>query len=273
MIFQVDPFQRLCTANTGGCSLVQILDEKPLVVTVGSGEHITCSRRIVKLYALGGPQGHTEICKLPFETPVLGVKITTQRYKFFLCCTKCTRLVVVTESDIHIYNTGNMGFMDKISTSPNPKGNAILLAIDVLGLCAVSIAKGTDLAYPCLRGSLTGDLLLYDAVSMIQTGKLEGVHVHPLQHIQFSPDGTSVATASEEGTLIKVWFWHYLVYNLQLTPIDSPEPICVFRRGSRTRADISFIAFNAAGNRLAVSSTKGTTHIFDITQEKEKHKL
>lgn len=60
------------------------------------------------------------------------------------------------------------------------------------------------LAYPCLRGPLKGDLLLYDPISMVQIRKIEGIHNHPLQHIQFSPDGLSVATASEEGTLIKV---------------------------------------------------------------------
>lgn len=87
MIFQVDPFQRLYRSDSGGCSIVQVLDEKPLVITVGSGEHITCSRRIVKLYALN-QEGGKEICKLPFETPVLGVRITTQRYTFFsVSCT------------------------------------------------------------------------------------------------------------------------------------------------------------------------------------------
>lgn len=60
------------------------------------------------------------------------------------------------------------------------------------------------LAYPCLRGPLKGDLILYDLVSMSQYRKIEGVHNHPLQNIQFSRDGLSVATASEEGTLIKV---------------------------------------------------------------------
>lgn len=83
MIFQVDPFQRLHRSDSGGCSLVQMLDEKPLVITVGSGEHITSSRRIVKLFALN-QHGSKEICKLPFETPVLGVRITAQRWERFV---------------------------------------------------------------------------------------------------------------------------------------------------------------------------------------------
>lgn len=70
------------------------------------------------------------------------------------------------------------------------------------------------LAYPCLRGPLKGDLLLYDPVSMVQIRKIEGIHNHPLQHIQFSPDGLFVATASEEGTLIKVCHRFYLANSL-----------------------------------------------------------
>lgn len=38
------------------------------------------------------------------------------------------------------------------------------------------------------------------------------------------------------------------------------------------RADISSVAFNSDTTLLAVSSTNGTTHIFDIVQEQEKHK-
>jgi len=95
----------------------------------------------------------------------------------------------------------------------------------------------------------------------VQLPKVEGIHNHPLQNIQFSPDGTTIATASEEGTLIKI------------TPMDpsSTEPSLVFRRGMMARADISSIAFNNDSTLLAVSSTNGTTHIFDIIQEREKH--
>lgn len=63
--------------------------------------------------------------------------------------------------------------------------------------------------------------------------------------------------------------------NNQITPIaaqDSNEPTCVFRRGMMARADISSIAFNNDNTLLAVSSTNGTTHIFDIIQEQEKHR-
>jgi len=118
------------------------------------------------------------------------------------------------------------------------------------------------IAYPCLRGPLKGDLVLYDPISMIQIRKMEGVHNHPLQLIQFSPDGSSVATASEEGTLIKV---------TPVGAVDDSIPTCTFRRGMMARADISAISFNNDNTLLAVSSTNGTTHVFDIIQEQEKH--
>jgi hypothetical protein len=153
MIFQVDPFQRLYRADTGGCSIVQALDEKPLVVTVGSGEHVTCSRRVVKLYALN-KQGNQEICKLPFETPVLGIRITTQRYNFFLFIVlTLKRLVVITESEIHIYNTENLNFLAKLSTSPNPKGNfssCLVLTDERLVLLGYGRVKCSSSFHACL---------------------------------------------------------------------------------------------------------------------------
>eukprot|EP01126_Amoeba_proteus_P053454 TRINITY_DN6512_c0_g1_i9.p1 TRINITY_DN6512_c0_g1~~TRINITY_DN6512_c0_g1_i9.p1 ORF type:complete len:176 (+),score=36.98 TRINITY_DN6512_c0_g1_i9:636-1163(+) len=82
--------------------------------------------------------------------------------------------------------------------------------------------------------------------------------------IQYNCTGDHVATASECGTLIRI------------TPVvrdtpEGPEVQYSFRRGT-TSADISSISFNKDNTLLAVSSTNGTTHIFDIRQEIARHK-
>merc|ERR1712054_684638 len=64
-------------------------------------------------------------------------------------------------------------------------------------------------------------------------------------------DGTRLATASDKGTLIRVWNTY------------TGELLNELRRGM-DRADIYSIAFNAATTFLACSSDKGTVHIFSL---------
>jgi len=156
------------------------------------------------------------------------------------------RLVVSLESEIHLYNIENMSFFTKISNSPNPKG-----------LCALSSGTSNShpmlLAYPCTRGSLKGDIILYDPISLERHRKISDVHDHPLRCITFSADGRWVATASQAGTLIKI------------IPVLEREPErYTFRRGIVQSADITAIAFNKTATLLAVSSANGTVHIFNV---------
>jgi len=240
LIYNIDPFKRLYKSEQGGCSIVEVLEDTPLVATVGTGEHPTSSRRLVKIYNMDIPTKVKELCRLAFETFVLAIKMNRKR------------LVIVLEAEIHIYNMENITFLTKISTNPNPKG-----------LCAMSpVSSGTHpmlLAYPSASGSLKGDLILYDPISLERHRKIPDIHNHPLQSIHLSQDGRLVATASEAGTLIKI-----------LPVLERESERYTFRRGMVQSADISSIAFNKSSTLLAVSSTNGTVHVFDVKDGLEK---
>lgn len=64
-------------------------------------------------------------------------------------------------------------------------------------------------------------------------------------------DGTRIATASEKGTLIRVF------------DTLSGKLLQELRRGTE-KAEIYSIAFNSTGQWLAVSSDRGTVHIFKL---------
>jgi len=240
-VYTIDPFHCLYKSEEGGCSIVEILDDTSLLATVGTGVHPTSSKRLVKIYNMELDVAKTnEICRIPFETPVLTLRMNKKR------------LVVALETEIHLYNIENMSFFTKISTSPNPKG-----------LCALSSGASPShpmlLAYPFTRGSLKGDLILYDPIALEKHRLISDVHDHPLRCLNFSNDGRLIATASQAGTLIKI-----------LPVLEHETDRYAFRRGLVQSADISAIVFNKMSTLLAVSSSNGTVHVFSIKDGQEK---
>lgn len=237
-VYQIDPFKCLYKSENmpGGCAIVEVLENTPIVCIVGSGAHPTSSRRRVHLLHM--EQTHNELCRLAFETPVMALKMNPKR------------LVVALEAEIHLFNmTDHFSFMSKIDIRPNPRG---LCALS--GTSFLSDQMPMLLAYPGnLSGTQNGDLILYDPSSLECRRKIPKVHKHPLACVEFSLDGRWVATASDSGTVIKV------------VPTSERETeVYSFRRGSVYGAAISSIAFNRDVTFLAVSSPNGTVHIFDV---------
>jgi autophagy-related protein 18 len=224
MIYTIDPFKLIDKLEQGGCSIVEVLDNRRVVATVGTGEHPTSSRRILKIYDMDLPE--KEVCRIPFEIPILALRITTER------------LVIVLEAEIHIYNMQNLSLLAKLPTRTNPKG-------------IVSISNNGQhlLAYPSPSDS--GVIILYNLFTLQQYRAISELHIHQLQVIQFSQDGKYLATASESGTIIKI------------VPVQENLPDRYKFRRSLKPAEISSLNFDISSNLLALSSSQGTVHIFD----------
>ena len=77
-------------------------------------------------------------------------------------------------------------------------------------------------------------------------------HLSPLSYIVFDPSGTKLATASDKGTIIRVF------------SVPDGRKLAQFRRGSMPTRIFS-MAFNATGTLLVVSSTSETVHVFKIS--------
>ena len=87
--------------------------------------------------------------------------------------------------------------------------------------------------------------------SIIPTFSKIRAHKSTLSCLAISPNGELVASASEQGTIIRI-------FNL-----ESRQKIHEFRRGT-DKAQIYSINFNKNCTKICVSSNKGTIHIFNL---------
>jgi autophagy-related protein 18 len=96
----------------------------------------------------------------------------------------------------------------------------------------------------------SGEVLIYDATKMEAVNVIEA-HNSPLSCIALNNDGTLLATASEKGTIIRVF------------SIPDAQKLYQFRRGS-IPARIYSMSFNSTSTLLSVSSATETVHIFRL---------
>lgn len=152
----------------------------------------------------------------------------------------------------------------------------------ISAICALSPDKDKSiLAYPCplqqtaLPASMTspshvppgsqewhhaasqnaGDVRIYDA----QTGQaLNTIQAHKsaIGYLALNSSGTLLATASEKGTIIRIF---------EVPGGSGNQPLFEFRRGTMP-AKIFHMSFNATSTLLCVSSASETVHIFKLVK-------
>ncbi|KAL4073666.1 WD40-repeat-containing domain protein [Scleroderma yunnanense] len=243
-ITNCDPFGRVYTMNDGARGIVEMLFCTSLLALVGAADQPQSSPRKLQIV---NTKRQSMICELLFPSSILAVKLNRKT------------LVIVLETEIYIYDISNMRLLHVIETAPNPEA-----------ICALSPnAENSYLAYPSPVPSpsttassssaspvpsssppATGDVLLFSTTTLTLANIIRA-HKSPLSALAISPSGTLLATASDKGTIIRVW------------SVPSAERLWQFRRGTR-EAKIYSMAFNTVGSLLAVSSAHDTVHIFKL---------
>ncbi|XP_021104287.1 WD repeat domain phosphoinositide-interacting protein 1 isoform X3 [Heterocephalus glaber] len=170
----------------------------------------------------------TEICNYSYSSNILSIKLNRQR------------LLVCLEESIYIHNIKDMKLLKTLLDIPaNPTG-----------LCALSINHSNSyLAYP---GSLTsGEIVLYDGNSL-KTVCTIAAHEGTLAAITFNSSGSKLASASEKGTVIRVF------------SVPDGQRLYEFRRGMKRYVTISSLVFSMDSQFLCASSNTETVHIFKL---------
>ncbi|KAG6647822.1 hypothetical protein CIPAW_07G104800 [Carya illinoinensis] len=146
------------------------------------------------------------------------------------------RIVVVLEQKVYVYNFADLKLLHQIETISNPKG-----------LCSVS-QLATSLVLVC-PGLQKGQVRVEHYAS--KRTKFIMAHDSRIACFALTPDGQLLATASSKGTLVRVF-----------NSIDGTL-LQEVRRGA-DRAEIYSLAFSSTAQWLAVSSDKGTVHVFNL---------
>ncbi|PIA44467.1 hypothetical protein AQUCO_01700220v1 [Aquilegia coerulea] len=146
------------------------------------------------------------------------------------------RIIVVLEQKIFVYNFSDLKLLHQIETIANPKG-----------LCAVSQVSGSFVMV--CPGLQKGQVRIEHYAS--KRTKFVLAHDSRIQCFALSQDGRLLATASTKGTLVRIY---NTVEGTLLQEV---------RRGA-DRAEIYSLAFSPTAQWLAVSSDKGTVHVFSL---------
>lgn len=186
------------------------------------------------------------LAELTFRSPVRAMRLTR------------TRVIVVLEYKVYIYSLQDLRLLDHLETTSNVKG-----------LCAVSAQHHTFVCPSLQKGVVRVEHWPETSTTQPPRTKLICAHEGALAALAVNESGSVLATASETGTVIRVFDTATMQLLIEL------------RRGSQP-ADIHSLKFSADRRRLgsssmssdlwasvlpawlACSSDTGTVHVFSL---------
>ncbi|KAJ3188187.1 WD repeat domain phosphoinositide-interacting protein 3 [Gaertneriomyces sp. JEL0708] len=212
-------FRQDDTAGFTRLTAVEMFDETNLLLLVDGQKVTVWDAATEKAYA-----------EWEFTENVTGVKVSRER------------IVIATMTKVHLHAfLPTPAHLQTYTTCANPLGLLSLVAPHALAFPAVAPGQ-VQLLY--LSTTPT-------ALSQPPPSTLIPAHTSALSRVVLSPSGRFLATASDKGTLIRVF------------DTKTCHKTHELRRGA-DKASIYCIAFNSAETRVCVASDKGTVHIFNL---------
>ncbi|KAL5562049.1 hypothetical protein UlMin_031796 [Ulmus minor] len=232
----------------GAFTIVEMLFSSSLLAIVGASEQPSLSPHRLCLF---NTVTRTTLRELNFLTSSLAIRMNWKSYEIcnsffsvenvihFLKLKNCGLLVILHDKT-YIYDIKSLTILDTIDTVPNLKG-----------LCAFSPSlDGCFLALPA--STTKGSLLLYNVMELHP----QYAPCSPLAAMALSSSEVYIATAPEQGTIIKV----HLVFEATKS--------YNFRRGTypSTIYSLSFGPSMELPNILVATSSSGSIHGFSMMQ-------
>ncbi|GAB7356952.1 hypothetical protein MBLNU459_g7795t1 [Dothideomycetes sp. NU459] len=215
--------------NGHGIAIAETLDDRYLAV-VGGGRLPDLSPDKVELWDMVQVK---KLAELDMSEPVLGIRMTPKLFIVILINrTVCLEFALSSETNM-------LGFGDVrglYHTANNP-----------YALCCVC---GDTIALPGLTSAQAqGQVQIINIAE--KSKKIVAAHDSPIRQIALSADGELLATASEQGTLIRVF------------STKTQTKMHEFRRGVDAATTYG-LAISPTKLFIASTSDKGTLHVFDL---------
>jgi len=206
--------------GSGGIGIVEMLFRCNILALVGGGPNPKYPPNKVMIW---DDYQNKCIAELEFRTDVKAVRLRRDR------------IVVALINKVYVYNFADLQLLFQFDTCQNPKG-----------ICALSAGTEMVLAVP---GPKVGQVKieLYSA----KKSTLIEAHNTAVAMLGLARDGALLASASEKGTLIRIW------------NCNTGQKLKELRRGA-DKAIIHSLNFNISSTALCVASDKGTAHIFTL---------
>jgi autophagy-related protein 18 len=229
-IYRTSPIQLIhhegsLYADIGCFGVVEMYENSRLLALVGATEQPSFNPRRLTIWNV---EKRSVMCETSLASPILRV------------CFNSLRIVALTVTAIYIYDINTMRAQHVIHTAPNPKG---LVALS-------SVVENCLLLYPISHE--VGLVCVYDCFTMRSLGDVEA-HKSPLAAVALSYDATMMATASEKGTVIRVF------------GLPAGQKVYSFKRGI-CYVEVCDLSFAADGSMLLLCASSGTIHIFRLAQ-------
>ncbi|CCF57235.1 hypothetical protein KAFR_0C02420 [Kazachstania africana CBS 2517] len=265
--YNCSPFGKFLSEESsdriGGYAICEMLFQTSLLALVGNGDLPNLSPRKLRLM---NTKKHSIICEITFPSSILSVKMNK------------SRLIILIKLQIYVYDITNVKLLYIIDNISNPYGlisvssNANILAYPSLSRLINSGIKSnvtsnnisflkTMKGGPDLNISINnendsnvmknGDIILFDMNDLRPIIVIEA-HKNGIASLALSSDGKLLATASEKGTIIRIF------------SVETGLKVYQFRRGTYTTKILS-MNFSIDNLFLTACCASKTVHIFKLS--------
>ncbi|VDD77284.1 unnamed protein product [Mesocestoides corti] len=226
-----DQMNETCFVSTSWCLNQHFLDGDPMCLVgrlfTSSLVTLVSLNDMRKLLMFHYRQNYL-ICDYRYTNTILAVKMNRKR------------LIVCLENEIFIHNIRDMEILHRIEETPANKNGII------------AFSHRPDKCYLAYPGSnRVGTVFIFDALNFTNVTSI-AAHDGLLAALSFNASSTMLATASERGTVVRVF------------SIPDGDKLMEFRRGLARCASICSLNFSADNHFLVTSSNTETIHIFKL---------
>lgn len=234
-VFTSNPFKCVGKRDiSGGIGIVEILNNTNIFALVGTEENLKFGPNKVILWD-------------ELNQKVANQLIVSNNVKIIKI--KRTKIFIIEENNILVFTFGNYEKIDSLKTFSNK-----------IGIFGISLdPKINMISYPSPD---VGKIITKDYDNKIEGNFTVGqinAHKNEIIALVMNYDGSLIASASERGTIIKIF------------KSKDGSLLQELRRGTEP-AEIYSLAFDFKSRYIACSSNKGTIHIFNIKNDEIEEK-
>ena len=209
----------------GGIGIIEMFQRTNLLALVGGGKNPKF--QINQLIIWDDHQGKI-ISKLRFNENLMSVRL------------RDNKIIVLTRNKFYAFNMKTLVTIAIIKTYDNPFG--------IIATSNGDINNKLIVAFPY---ESQGHVFLGEITQKCEKLSVVQAHDSKIACISINKDGTLLATASDKGTLIRIF------------TTNDGQKFSEFRRGTKT-VEMNCIAFDPNNKFIGCSSNVGTIHIFSI---------